>query len=498
MITLISLLEGVDGIPPESPCSVVRDRFRDAPGCDLLAVVEGSRTLGVIARGSIRGEDMARAAREVMSPALLIEGHVTLDEARALVLGHRDPLPGLVVTESGEFRGVVSSRAIMAARSVDGPHARQLRFLELISREMRTPLNGVLAVSELLQRQPLSIDSQAYVRTITESAQATLRALNDAVELSQGDFKPLDFQPRPVLLRDLMDAVQSQWHNTASKGGATVLVAYDGEPNLCASLDSARVQQVFDRLIEAALTLNRKGAVEASLQVARVGEALRLTARVRDTGGGLASDRLIAAFEGGFSTERIDPTNGGLGLAICRRVIEQMQGHIRTERNVGAGGSVVFELMVDEVVEKAVDANAGAPIGRAAHVLVVDDNATNRMVAEALCEMFDCSSETAEDGAEAVDAARTGRFDLILMDIRMPRMDGVEATLAIRALPGQAGQVPIIALTANADPEDAKTYLASGMHSVVEKPIKPEKLLAAMTAALGDAAADGASASAAA
>jgi CheY-like chemotaxis protein len=118
---------------------------------------------------------------------------------------------------------------------------------------------------------------------------------------------------------------------------------------------------------------------------------------------------------------------------------------------------------------------------------VVDDNATNRMVAEALCEMFDCTSECVEDGVEAVEAARSGRFDLILMDIKMPRMDGVEATKAIRALPGRAGAVPIIALTANADPEDAQAYIACGMHTVVEKPIKPERLLQAINAALSAA-----------
>ena len=98
--------------------------------------------------------------------------------------------------------------------------------------------------------------------------------------------------------------------------------------------------------------------------------------------------------------------------------------------------------------------------------------------------MFDCTSETAEDGVEAMEAARSGRFDLILMDIKMPRMDGMEATRTIRRLPGAAGQVPIIALTANADPDDAKAYIACGMASVVEKPIKPEKLLDAINAAL--------------
>ncbi len=115
---------------------------------------------------------------------------------------------------------------------------------------------------------------------------------------------------------------------------------------------------------------------------------------------------------------------------------------------------------------------------------MVDDNATNRMVAEGLCEMFDCTSECAEDGVEALEAARSGRFHLILMDIKMPRMDGIEATKAIRQLPGAAGRVPIVALTANADPEDAKTYIACGMSSVVEKPIKPERLLMAINAAL--------------
>jgi CheY-like chemotaxis protein len=115
---------------------------------------------------------------------------------------------------------------------------------------------------------------------------------------------------------------------------------------------------------------------------------------------------------------------------------------------------------------------------------VVDDNATNRMVAEALCEMFDCTSETAEDGMEAVEAARTGRFDLILMDIKMPRMDGIAATRAIRSLEGPEAMTPIVALTANVDPEDARSYLAAGMCCVVEKPIKPDRLLQAINTAL--------------
>jgi len=122
---------------------------------------------------------------------------------------------------------------------------------------------------------------------------------------------------------------------------------------------------------------------------------------------------------------------------------------------------------------------------RSAHILIVDDNATNRMVAEALCEMFDCTSEQVVDGVEAVEAAKSGRFDLILMDIKMPRMDGVTATRAIRELPGRAGAAPIVALTANADPNDVATYIAAGMQDVVEKPIKPERLAVVLSALLG-------------
>ncbi len=163
-----------------------------------------------------------------------------------------------------------------------------------------------------------------------------------------------------------------------------------------------------------------------------------------------------------------------------------MGGTIHAESNVGEGVTVSFDLLLPraEVETEVAPAPTIGSASGAVHVLVVDDNATNRMVAEGLCEMFDCTSETAEDGVEAVEAARSGRFDLILMDIKMPRMDGMEATRAIRDLEGPAGRVPIIALTANADPEDAKAYLACGMASVVEKPIKPERLLAAMNAAL--------------
>jgi CheY-like chemotaxis protein len=159
-----------------------------------------------------------------------------------------------------------------------------------------------------------------------------------------------------------------------------------------------------------------------------------------------------------------------------------MGGTLSRKANAGGSDTTTFCLRLEQAAET--DTAPAPDGGRAAHILVVDDNATNRMVAQSLVEMFDCTSEAAEDGDEAVEAARSGRFDLILMDIKMPRMDGVSATRAIRALPGPVGRTPIIALTANADPEDAAGYLKAGMNGVVEKPMKPEQLLAALQQAL--------------
>ena len=174
-------------------------------------------------------------------------------------------------------------------------------------------------------------------------------------------------------------------------------------------------------------------------------------------------------------------------MALARRIVEDLGGRIGDESNPGAD-TIVFELELPKAA--AAPEPARRTPTRSAHVLVVDDNATNRMVAQALCEMFDCTCEAASDGAEAVEIARAGRFDLILMDIKMPRMDGVTAARAIRALPGEAGQTPIVALTANADPDDAAGYLAAGMDGVIEKPMKPEHLLAVLQQALGGAAED--------
>jgi CheY-like chemotaxis protein len=238
--------------------------------------------------------------------------------------------------------------------------------------------------------------------------------------------------------------------------------------------------QIFDGFIGEAVGAQSRGAVEASLSAQCLPDGVRLEGRVRGP--------RDAAWDAQDLESRIRSIEGRLGLEVAlgamlaRKVLEKMQGELRKEANAGASDTAAFEIRLALLPETTEAPSEDA--GRAAHILVVDDNATNRMVAQSLVEMFDCTSEAAEDGEEAVEAARSGRFDLILMDIKMPRMDGVAATRAIRALPGRVGETPIIALTANADPEDAEAYLAAGMNGVVEKPMKPEHLLTALQQAL--------------
>jgi signal transduction histidine kinase/ActR/RegA family two-component response regulator len=484
MPSISSLIEHVDPVETAILCGAAADLFSMAQSPDLLAVVDDGRPVGILVRGALHALDSDRPVWQVMSAAVTVNADTEVDAACALLLAQDGPCAGLTVVEAGRYRGLVSTRALLRQiRDNSSAAEDNRRFIEMVSHEVSAPMNGVLAVAELLQRQALSPDSHAHVRTIIDSSHATLRALNDALELSRAETGELLLEPSDAVLRDVMDQVQSTWQARAAQDGVTLLAAYDGDPHLSARIDARRVKQVFDQLIDAALSLSRRGAVEASLQAVRGPDGVRLKGRVRDTGGGLSAAKLARVFDdrggGGVANAR-----AGLGLMLCRRIVERMDGVIRAESNAGAGATVVFEFHVPETVVDEIRIRADQAGSRNPHVLVVDDNATNRMVAESLCEMFDCTSECVEDGFDAVEAARSGRFDLILMDIRMPRMDGLEATRAIRAFSGPAGGVPIIALTANADPDDAQSYIACGMHAVVDKPIKPERLLQAINDAL--------------
>jgi len=389
------------------------------------------------------------------------------------------------LTEQARELSDTRTQALMSARA-------KSQFLAIMSHELRTPMNGVLAVAELLRRQPLNAQAHAHVTTIVESSETLLRILQDALDLSRAEAGELELHAEPTPLRALMDDIQAMWAPRASQDNVSLMIGYEGDTELAAIIDSARLKQVFNNLIGNALKFARNGVVEASLKAVAAGDRIKLEARIRDDGPGVDADRVDAIFEP--FVHGAGPDGAGLGLSICRQIVHRMGGRIWAENNPGRGATFAFDLEVERTRVDAAPASniqslSDLEMTSTPHILIVDDNATNRVVAQALCEMFGCTSETAEDGVEALEAIQERKFDLVLMDIKMPRMDGVQATQAIRALEGPVGAIPIVALTANADPDDAKKYIACGMAAVVEKPIKPERLRMAMTTALGQAAA---------
>ena len=527
MPTIEVLTERAEAVSPQTLGSAVFTRFENEPDTLVIPVVDNGRPVGLIERNAFLLKIAAPFGHALYSgrPVLhlmdeepaVVEAGVSIDAFCDILLksGPGALMRGFIVTRQGRYHGVGTAVSLLQAvndrqRRQNEELAEQARilgdartqalasaraksqFLAIMSHELRTPMNGVLAVAELLRRQPLNAQAQAHVTTIVDSSETLLRILQDALDLSRAEAGELELHPEPTPLRALMDDVQSLWAPRASQDDVTLMVSYEGDTELAAVIDGVRVKQLFNNLISNALKFARNGIVEVGLKAAAVGDTIRLEARVRDDGPGVEPDRVDEIFDP--FVHGSGPDGAGLGLAICRQIVDRMNGRIWAENNPGRGATFAFDVDVPRTQAAAVAPSNVESIGDGElltnpHILIVDDNATNRVVAQALCEMFGCTSETAEDGLEALEAVQERRFDLVLMDIKMPRMDGVQATMAIRALEGPAGVLPIVALTANADPDDARKYIEIGMAAVVEKPIKPERLRMAMNLALEQAAA---------
>jgi signal transduction histidine kinase/ActR/RegA family two-component response regulator len=522
MPTIETLTQRIDPVSLEATGAQIFARFDAEPDTLCLPVVVDGRPVGLIERNDFlmklaaplgHALYLSRDATHVMDPEpAVVQAGMRLETVCDVMLraGPGQLMRGFVVTDGGKYHSVGTAASLLEAANQihqqrDAAMAEQSRrlndtraqalaaaraksqFLGIMSHELRTPMNGVLAVAELLRRQPLNAQAQAHVSTIVESSETLIRILQDALDLSRAEAGELELNVGPTPLRALMDDVQALWAPRASQDDVSLMIGYEGDTELAAHVDPVRLKQVFNNLIGNALKFARNGVVEAGLKAWAEGDRVRVEARVRDDGPGVDPDRVDAIFEP--FVHGSGPDGAGLGLAICRQIVDRMNGRIWAENNAGRGATFAFDLdlpRAEIAVERAAEVSDLIELSAVEnpHVLIVDDNATNRIVAQALCEMFGCTSETAEDGVEAVEAVRERRFDLVLMDIKMPRMDGVQATRAIRALEGAAGRVPIVALTANADPDDALGYMAEGMVAVVEKPIKPERLRMAMHAAL--------------
>jgi two-component system, sensor histidine kinase len=516
--TLFDLVQKAAPISPDMKGQSVYDRFQVEPAALAIAVVDClGRPIGLVERNAFfvaMAAHYGRAVYALRPVSLLMDPHPLVAEADTPVtefcgeiLANRsaDLLKGFVVQRDGLYVGVGSTLDLLqASNAANLAHAEEMtrladtlnrakleaqsalsaksQFLAVMSHEIRTPMNGVLAIADILQRKLAGTELEAYVATIQDSGQTLLRLLTDALDLSRSDAGRLELAEDSFCVPALADDLAALWTARAEQRKLTLSFSYRGPPEQWALGDAVRIKQIFNNLIGNALKFTHVGGVEVVIGVRAEATCIRLEGAVRDTGVGVPAAKLAEIFQPFIQTEAgVREGGAGLGLSICASLVEQMGGQIQALLNEGVGATFQFDIPLFEALAPAaadLPAQADLESGPAAglHVLIADDNATNRLVAETLCGMFGFTSETVEDGEEAVAAVIGGRFDLVLMDIKMPRLDGLGATRQIRALPDGRAQVPILALTANADPWDAEAYLAQGMDGVVEKPIKADRL----------------------
>ncbi|MDH4386988.1 MAG: response regulator [Caulobacter sp.] len=467
-------------LTPDSPAEEIALRFSADPTLNLLAVVQGERPLGLVQRrvfeaGNWPGD--TPAAQLMNSAPLLADGAANPADFRdwSLASCPEDLERGFIVTDQGRYLGVGDSLTLLKARSGRARAARDISatLTRTLARDVLRQLEGARTFTDALDRLPMSADARTCSHALTQCLGDIHNLMARASVLHAAETGRVALSPKSVRLREIVDSLSHRWTARAQQDGVTLLCGYDGAPDLSADLDAERLGELFDAIIERALAESGRGAVEVTLKASPVADGLALKGTVRDSGQTPSPASLARIFE---PLDSGAPLTLSLSMAYAANLTGAMGGLIHAEPNAGAGVTVKFEMIAPESSRIEADP-AVRSVPTTAHILIVDDNATNRMVAEALCEMFDCTSEQVADGVEAVEAATAGHFDLILMDIRMPRMDGIAATRAIRALPGPVAQVPIVALTANADPSDVRAYLEAGMNDVVEKPIKADRLL---------------------
>jgi len=517
MTVLLDIAPCIAPASPESTGGEIYRRFQTEPDTLAIAVVdETGAPVGLIERNAF----LVRMAAEygyalwskrpvtywMKTDPVIADGAVTVAEfcGRVLEESPSKLLDGFIVTCGGRYAGVGTTLGLLqASAAAAASHAQEMarlaeeahealaakaRFLAVMSHEIRTPLNGVLAVAEIVRRKFNQPKLTPFLDTILESGGALLRLLNDALDLSRAEASGLELDEQPVRAASLLADAAGLWRAQAELKGLGLSAAYDGDPEAWVLADAVRVRQVLNNLVGNALKFTTAGVVDVRIAATAEGACLRLRGSIADTGPGVPADKLEAIFEPFQQTESGMRLGGaGLGLAVCRQIVARMDGTIEARANPEGGALFVFDIPLYSVSppgEENSAPEAALISDQALHVLIADDNATNRLVARSLCEMFGFTCETVDDGAAAVQAAKVGHFDLILMDIKMPGMDGVEATRKIRSGGGEASQIPILALTANANASDAAFYRFCGMNGVVEKPIKPERLLNAMSAVL--------------
>lgn len=379
-----------------------------------------------------------------------------------------------------------------ARQAADAANQAKSVFLAHMSHGIRTPFQGLLGMLSLLRESGLSARQAEHLRIATESADHLLDILNDILDLSQLESGGLTLSPAPTDPRALLSQVEAVMRPQAAAKSLRLHV--DTEPTVPERvlLDATRVKQVLYNLLSNAIKFSDRGTVAVDLRVPP-GPRPVLRFVVTDTGMGMDQATVTQLFgdpDGAVAPAPRRSANGaGLGLEISRNLVKLMAGALEVESVTGEGSVFRFDLPLQALPAEPTKPEARpatcAP-ARALSVLVAEDHAVNRQYLAALLEGFHHRAHFVGSGREAVQAVREQSFDIVLMDLHMPDLDGVAAAREIRALPNAAmATVPIIALTADAFPQTRERCLLAGMNDFLPKPVSPEDLAAALRRLFG-------------
>jgi CheY-like chemotaxis protein/nitrogen-specific signal transduction histidine kinase len=382
---------------------------------------------------------------------------------------------GIDVTKQKEVENeLIKSKLYLKQAKEDAEKANRIKsqFLANMSHEIRTPLNGIIGFINLLKKSEKDKQKLNYINVIKQSSNSLIGIINDILDISKIEDGKLSIESTNFNLIDELDNIIALYQINANDKHIQIKLTKSDSLPTAVNSDPLRFRQVLSNLISNAIKFS---AEESSIDVDISYEDEYIRVSVSDSGIGIseaAQKRIFEPFEQETNSTSRKFGGTGLGLTISKKLVELMGGEISVKSNIDEGSTFSFSIhapVSDEVAKESIN---NITYKFDAHVLIAEDNKTNQMLIEILLNEMGITCDIADDGLKAVEAFEKGSYDLILMDISMPHMDGVEATKIIR----KSSNIPIVALTANSMKDDIEYYLRSGINNYVTKPIDIKQL----------------------